>query len=336
MQALRFSRFSWPFGKTNKSNALSVVEAFGKSLRCQRLQCPFTRSSIRQYFISRGQQWQSKQVMKCDTSLKHSVHDKFKWTCFYSGLPSHKQSYSNNSEDRSKKTDKSFENSEITEVTGPGGDNVSIDETSKTSKFPNIEEPLNNYATQESSVLEERKVAAELEGKAVESNASIFRRFKDAYKEHGKTLIAVHCVTSAVWFGSFYYAARSGIDVHALLHGIGFPEKVITPLENSQLGNVAVMYIMYKIATPARYTVTLAGTRYAIKYLKKTGRIKEVPEGDSLRDLFSDSKDVFSQKVEERKEEWAQIVEETKEQIKTQADEKNPFGKKKEKRDNKK
>ena len=37
----------------------------------------------------------------------------------------------------------------------------------------------------------------------------IFQRFKDAYKEYGKTLVVVHCVTSSVWFGTFFYAAAS-------------------------------------------------------------------------------------------------------------------------------
>lgn len=38
---------------------------------------------------------------------------------------------------------------------------------------------------------------------------SIFQRFKKAYKEHGKILVCVHLATSAVWFGSFYYAAKT-------------------------------------------------------------------------------------------------------------------------------
>ena len=42
---------------------------------------------------------------------------------------------------------------------------------------------------------------------AQEQSVSIFQRFKNAYKEYGKVLIGVHCVTSAGWFGMFYYAA---------------------------------------------------------------------------------------------------------------------------------
>ena len=41
-----------------------------------------------------------------------------------------------------------------------------------------------------------------------ESKMTILQRFKSTYKKHGKTLLAVHCATSVVWFGCFYYVAR--------------------------------------------------------------------------------------------------------------------------------
>ena len=41
-----------------------------------------------------------------------------------------------------------------------------------------------------------------------EEKLSIFKRFKRAYKEHGKVLVAVHVATSIVWYGSFYAAVR--------------------------------------------------------------------------------------------------------------------------------
>jgi len=40
-----------------------------------------------------------------------------------------------------------------------------------------------------------------------ESSPGLFRRFHQTYKQHGKILICVHFVTSAVWAGAFYYAA---------------------------------------------------------------------------------------------------------------------------------
>lgn len=37
---------------------------------------------------------------------------------------------------------------------------------------------------------------------------SIFKRFKAMYRDYWYVLVPVHLVTSAVWFGSFYYMAR--------------------------------------------------------------------------------------------------------------------------------
>jgi len=40
-----------------------------------------------------------------------------------------------------------------------------------------------------------------------ESSPGLLRRFHQTYKEHGKILVCVHLVTSAVWAGLFYWAA---------------------------------------------------------------------------------------------------------------------------------
>jgi len=42
---------------------------------------------------------------------------------------------------------------------------------------------------------------------AKESAPGLLRRFHQTYKEHGKILICVHLVTSAVWAGVFYCVA---------------------------------------------------------------------------------------------------------------------------------
>ena len=41
---------------------------------------------------------------------------------------------------------------------------------------------------------------------AKESSPGLLRRFHQTYKEHGKILVCVHLVTSAVWAGVFYCA----------------------------------------------------------------------------------------------------------------------------------
>ena len=44
---------------------------------------------------------------------------------------------------------------------------------------------------------------------APQQSPGLFQRFKDAYKEYGKVLIGVHAVTSCMWYGGFYYMAKS-------------------------------------------------------------------------------------------------------------------------------
>lgn len=85
----------------------------------------------------------------------------------------------------------------------------------------------------------------------------LFARFKKMYKEYWYVLVPVHCVTSVFWFGGFYYASQSGVDVISLLESMGVSQKLIDPVRDSSLGHIAIAYLLYKIATPARYTVTL-------------------------------------------------------------------------------
>ena len=65
----------------------------------------------------------------------------------------------------------------------------------------------------------------------------------------------------------------------SFLEKIGCSDKIISPFRNSSLGDIALAYLMYKLATPARYTVTLAGTNFAIKYLRKVGRVPAKQKG---------------------------------------------------------
>ena len=68
-----------------------------------------------------------------------------------------------------------------------------------------------NYSTSPDSRDCKPKETAEgsaTKGPAAVEKLSILQRFKRAYKEHGKILVAVHVATSVVWYGSFYAAVR--------------------------------------------------------------------------------------------------------------------------------
>jgi Protein of unknown function (DUF1279) len=82
-----------------------------------------------------------------------------------------------------------------------------------------------------------------------------------------------------------------------------FSDTIIRPLRDSHLGHIAVAYFLYKIATPARYTVTVGGTTFAIKFLSKRGIIKPMPTKDQLVQIYKDKKDDLKLKVADKKQE---------------------------------
>ena len=56
---------------------------------------------------------------------------------------------------------------------------------------------------------------------------------------------------------------------------------------------------MYKVASPLRYTVTLAGTTVSINYLQAKGYIKPVPSRQQMQDMYQNRKDQFNLQNEE-------------------------------------
>ncbi|XP_067886881.1 uncharacterized protein C18orf19 homolog A [Heterodontus francisci] len=149
-----------------------------------------------------------------------------------------------------------------------------------------------------------------------DSSIGLFQRFKKTFKQYGKVLIPVHLLTSTVWFGAFYYAAMKGINVVPFLEYIGAPNGIIHILSNSQGGNALTAYALYKLATPARYTVTLGGTSVAIKYLRSRGYMSTPPPMRGyIQDRMEETRERFSEKMEETKELLSEKIQETKDMV---------------------
>ncbi|XP_015472661.1 protein FAM210A [Parus major] len=149
-----------------------------------------------------------------------------------------------------------------------------------------------------------------------DKSISLVQRFKKTFKQYGKVMIPVHLLTSTVWFGSFYYAAMNGVNVVPFLELIGLPHSVVDILKNSQSGNALTAYALYKIATPARYTVTLGGTSFTVKYLRKQGYMSTPPPvKEYLQDRMEETKDKITEKMEETKDKITEKMEETKDKI---------------------
>ncbi|XP_042242325.1 uncharacterized protein C18orf19 homolog A-like isoform X1 [Homarus americanus] len=132
-----------------------------------------------------------------------------------------------------------------------------------------------------------------------EKKMSLVQKFKLMYKQYWYVLIPVHIVTSVVWYGAFFIAAKSGVDIVPILEKLGAGEKILSHLQNSNAGYYAIAYAMYKIATPARYTITIGGTTIAINYLKKYGYIRPVPSSEKLKEMYEGKREELIEKKEE-------------------------------------
>ena len=54
------------------------------------------------------------------------------------------------------------------------------------------------------------------------------------------------------------------MDIVGVLEAMGTSEKILNYMRNSEAGYIALSYACYKIATPARYAVTVGGTTLGI------------------------------------------------------------------------
>merc|ERR1712079_870239 len=103
------------------------------------------------------------------------------------------------------------------------------------------------------------------------------------------------------WFGGFYTMCKSGVDVTALLQTFGVSEAFVEKLSKSEMGYAALAYACYKIATPARYTVTVGGTTMTVKYLSDLGYLKT---SNQVAEKFKEKADTISQDVKEDIQKW--------------------------------
>ncbi|KAB5530625.1 hypothetical protein PHYPO_G00131460 [Pangasianodon hypophthalmus] len=149
-----------------------------------------------------------------------------------------------------------------------------------------------------------------------DQSMGLAQRFKRTFKQYGKVMIPVHLLTSCMWFSGFYYAAMKGVNVVPFLEYIGFPDKLVKLLENSQSGYALTAYAMYKIATPARYTLTLGGTSLSVKYLRKHGYMSTPPPvKEYLQEKMEETRDRFSERIEETKDKFTEKLQETKDKV---------------------
>lgn len=171
---------------------------------------------------------------------------------------------------------------------------------------------VSSNATSPGTPSEKKEEPDPLQDKSI----SLYQRFKKTFRQYGKVLIPVHLITSSVWFGTFYYAAIKGVNVVPFLELLGLPDSVVNILKTSQSGNALTAYALFKIATPARYTVTLGGTSFTVKYLRSHGYLSTPPPvKEYLQDRMEETKELLTGKMEETKDRLTEKLQETKEKV---------------------
>lgn len=87
------------------------------------------------------------------------------------------------------------------------------------------------------------------------------------------------------------------MKIESLYEAVHFQFLVIVSFYFVGAGDFAVAYLFYKLATPLRYTVTLVGTRIAVKKLRKHGYI-ETPDPDiKISNLVKHSQSRMKDKI---------------------------------------
>ncbi|CAG4998137.1 unnamed protein product [Parnassius apollo] len=169
--------------------------------------------------------------------------------------------------------------------------------------------PLRHCSTQSSSSTDKPPNDTEPKKKG------LIKRFKEMYRDYWYVVLPVHMTTSAIWFGSFYYAVRSGFDVISLLEYLNVSEKLMTPLRESSAGYFALAFALYKLVTPLRYAVTVGGTTYAIKKLTALGWIRPVPSRERIKEMFQERRENFQEKMHESKQHYQTQIKEKGNQV---------------------
>ncbi|XP_026726955.1 uncharacterized protein C18orf19 homolog A isoform X2 [Trichoplusia ni] len=149
----------------------------------------------------------------------------------------------------------------------------------------------------------------------VGTKKGIIKKFKAMYRDYWYVLLPVHVCTSAVWFGSFYYAVRSGVDIFGLLQSLGISDSLIAPLKDSTAGYFALALALYKLATPLRYAVTVGGTTVAIRKLTAIGFIKPVPSRERIKEIFQEKRDNLQDRFKESKQHYQVQMKEKRTQV---------------------
>lgn len=75
----------------------------------------------------------------------------------------------------------------------------------------------------------------------------------------------------------FSFYVFSGFDIVAHLKRWNMDNEKLVKALKSTAGNAAVAYLLYKVASPVRYAMTLGGTHVTVQLLRRLGYLRTPP-----------------------------------------------------------
>ncbi|XP_078494786.1 uncharacterized protein LOC144742397 [Ciona intestinalis] len=138
-----------------------------------------------------------------------------------------------------------------------------------------------------------------------DKSLGITAKFKILLRQYGVVMVSVHLVTSVFWAGAFYFAVSRGLDVIPFLENIGLFEflerwgfSYTEKIKNSGASTYLMAYLLYELAKPVRYPVTLFGTMYAVRYLRRIGFLKPPPKSATVGQLVETQSKIMKHRID--------------------------------------
>lgn len=149
-------------------------------------------------------------------------------------------------------------------------------------------EPVPKNAQDSQSGMNESENIDDLKSLLQNRSLSLTAKLKVLFQQYGVVLVAVHAITAAFWFGLLYYAVSRGFDIVPFMerHGVfDFLERIGLPasekLKSPGASNALAAYLLYEVAKPIRYPVTIIGTIYTVRFLRKLKYFRRPPKTDA-------------------------------------------------------
>ncbi|CAD1478398.1 unnamed protein product, partial [Heterotrigona itama] len=110
--------------------------------------------------------------------------------------------------------------------------------------------------------------------KEIRQELSQREKFKILAKEYGITVVIFHIGISLISLAACYTAVARGIDLKPIIHFIFNIEDEQIEAYVGNSSTFLIAYGMHKLMVPLRFSISIGGTPFLVRYLRKIGFLK--------------------------------------------------------------